>query len=89
MFHILIIYTVDVPNAGEKLKRYQLAVSSMAVSHTLFWCRLDYRTQEWDTDFRAYLKQLDSKKPLILCSDLNMAYQEIGTNRTALTLNHS
>ena len=56
----------------------ELAVSSMAVSDTLPWCRLDYHTQEWDTDFRANLKQLDSKKPLILC-----------TNRTAHTLKHS
>ena len=59
---------LDVPNPGEKLKRYYLAVSSMAVSDTLPWCRLDYHTQEWDTDFRANLKQLDSKKPLILCT---------------------
>ena len=65
------------PNPGEKLKRYYLAVSSMAVSDTLPWCRLDYHTQEWDTDFRANLKQLDSKKPLILCGDLNVAYQKI------------
>ncbi|CAJ0966752.1 unnamed protein product [Ranitomeya imitator] len=38
--------------------------------------RLDYR-QRWDVDFRAYLKGLDSKKPLILCGDLNVAHQEI------------
>lgn len=38
--------------------------------------RLDYR-QTWDEDFRAYLKSLDSKKPLILCGDLNVAHQEI------------
>ena len=39
--------------------------------------RLDYR-QEWDKDFRAYLKNLDSKKPLILCGDFNVAHNEIG-----------
>ncbi|KAG9487226.1 hypothetical protein GDO78_007219 [Eleutherodactylus coqui] len=38
--------------------------------------RLDYR-QRWDVDFRAYLKGLDAKKPLILCGDLNVAHQEI------------
>ncbi|XP_069465567.1 DNA repair nuclease/redox regulator APEX1 [Ambystoma mexicanum] len=38
--------------------------------------RLDYR-QKWDVDFRAYLKDLDDKKPLILCGDLNVAHQEI------------
>ena len=39
--------------------------------------RLDYR-QEWDRDFRAYLKGLDAKKPLILCGDLNVSHKEIG-----------
>jgi AP endonuclease-1 len=38
--------------------------------------RLDYR-QEWDEDFRAYLKGLDGKKPLILCGDLNVSHREI------------
>ena len=39
--------------------------------------RLAYR-QEWDVDFRAYLKALDAKKPLVLCGDLNVAHEEIG-----------
>ena len=38
--------------------------------------RLDYRMQ-WEDDFAAYLKQLDAKKPVILCGDLNVAHQEI------------
>ena len=38
--------------------------------------RLDYRMQ-WENDFRAYLQQLDSQKPVILCGDLNVAHQEI------------
>lgn len=38
--------------------------------------RLDYRMQ-WENDFRAYLQQLDSRKPVILCGDLNVAHQEI------------
>lgn len=40
--------------------------------------RLEYRTQEWDLDFRQYLKDLDAKKPVILCGDLNVAHLEIG-----------
>ena len=40
--------------------------------------RLDYRTKEWDEDFRNYLTDLDSKKPVILCGDLNVAHSEIG-----------
>ena len=38
--------------------------------------RLDYRMQ-WDDDFRAYLKGLDEKKPVIVCGDLNVAHKEI------------
>ncbi|WP_026895362.1 exodeoxyribonuclease III [Clostridiisalibacter paucivorans] len=38
--------------------------------------RLDYR-MDWEDVFRAYLKELDSKKPVILCGDLNVAHKEI------------
>lgn len=38
--------------------------------------RLDYRMQ-WETDFLNYIKQLDAKKPVILCGDLNVAHEEI------------
>ena len=38
--------------------------------------RLSYR-MEWEDEFRAYLKGLDGKKPVILCGDLNVAHQEI------------
>ena len=39
--------------------------------------RLDYRIKEWEPTFRDYIKQLDAKKPVILCGDLNVAHQEI------------
>ena len=38
--------------------------------------RLDYRMQ-WEDDFRSYLLELDKKKPVIVCGDLNVAHQEI------------
>ena len=38
--------------------------------------RLDYR-MTWEDDFRAYLQNLDEKKPVILCGDLNVAATEI------------
>lgn len=38
--------------------------------------RLDYRMQ-WEDDFRAYVKQLDVIKPVIICGDLNVAHEEI------------
>ena len=49
--------------------------------------RIDYRMQ-WEDDFRAYLQELDGKKPVVLCGDLNVAHQEIdlknpGPNRGA------
>ncbi|WP_299549751.1 exodeoxyribonuclease III [uncultured Helicobacter sp.] len=38
--------------------------------------RLEYR-MEWEDDFRAFLKNLESKKPVIVCGDLNVAHKEI------------
>ena len=38
--------------------------------------RLDYR-MNWEDEFKSYIKQLDSKKPIILCGDLNVAHKEI------------
>ena len=38
--------------------------------------RLDYR-MKWEDDFRNYLITLDSKKPVIVCGDLNVAHKEI------------
>ena len=38
--------------------------------------RLDHR-MKWEDGFRAYLKTLDEKKPVILCGDLNVAHKEI------------
>lgn len=38
--------------------------------------RLDYR-MKWEDDFRSYLKKLDSKKPVIVCGDFNVAHKEI------------
>ncbi|XP_055954604.1 exodeoxyribonuclease [Patella vulgata] len=39
--------------------------------------RLNYRTKEWDVDFIKYLKDLDAKKPVIMCGDLNVAHLDI------------
>ena len=38
--------------------------------------RLNYR-MVWEDAFRNYLKELEKKKPVILCGDLNVAHQEI------------
>ena len=38
--------------------------------------RLDYR-MKWEDDFRKYLEELNQKKPVVLCGDLNVAHNEI------------
>ncbi|QQZ59524.1 exodeoxyribonuclease III [Paenibacillus sonchi] len=38
--------------------------------------RLDYR-MEWEDRFRSYLQELDKRKPVLVCGDLNVAHQEI------------
>ena len=38
--------------------------------------RLSYR-MEWEKAFLSYIKELESKKPVIYCGDLNVAHQEI------------
>jgi exodeoxyribonuclease-3 len=38
--------------------------------------RLDYRTRQWEPAFRAYLKKLEKKKPVVVCGDLNVAHTE-------------
>ncbi|WP_022819779.1 exodeoxyribonuclease III [Fusobacterium russii] len=38
--------------------------------------RLDYR-MIWEDEFRNYLKTLETKKPVVVCGDLNVAHKEI------------
>ena len=38
--------------------------------------RLDYRMR-WEDDFRRYLQGLDSRKPVVVCGDMNVAHKEI------------
>ena len=38
--------------------------------------RLDYR-MVWEDEFRKYLKELEKKKPVVVCGDLNVAHKEI------------
>lgn len=38
--------------------------------------RIDYRMR-FEEDFRAYVKMLDKKKPVVICGDLNVAHNEI------------
>lgn len=38
--------------------------------------RLDYR-MKWEDEIRKYLLELNKKKPVIMCGDLNVAHEEI------------
>lgn len=38
--------------------------------------RLDYR-MNWEDAFRGFVKSLDSKKPVVVCGDMNVAHEEI------------
>ena len=42
--------------------------------------RIDHRLR-WDEAFREYLKELDRKKPVVACGDLNCAFQPIDLAR--------
>ena len=49
--------------------------------------RLDYR-MKWEDDFKTYLKNLDIKKPVILCGDLNVAHKEIDLKNPKNNINN-
>ena len=49
--------------------------------------RLDYR-MKWEDDFKAYLKDLNIKKHVILCGDLNVAHKEIDLKNPKNNINN-
>ncbi|GAA3959484.1 exodeoxyribonuclease III [Allohahella marinimesophila] len=48
--------------------------------------RLGYRTS-WDADFLAYIRQLETRKPILVCGDLNVAHQPIDLARPQANYN--
>ena len=44
--------------------------------------RIDHR-MKWDEAFRTFLSGLDSRKPVIICGDLNVAHKEIDLKNPA------
>tara|TARA_B110000285_G_scaffold193683_1_gene222862 strand:+ start:1107 stop:1871 length:765 start_codon:yes stop_codon:yes gene_type:complete len=50
--------------------------------------RLDYR-QKWDADLLSYAKNLEKKKPVIICGDLNVAHKDIDLARPKPNYNKS
>ncbi len=43
--------------------------------------RIPLRHQMWDPAFLAYVKHLETQKPVVFCGDLNVAHQEIDLAR--------
>ena len=43
--------------------------------------RLAYRHKKWDPRFLKYMKELEKKKPVIMCGDFNVAHKEIDLAR--------
>ena len=50
--------------------------------------RLEYRMQ-WEDAFRDHISRLASKKPVIICGDLNVAHQEIDIKNPASNKNNA
>ena len=44
--------------------------------------RIDHR-MKWDSEFRNYVSNLDKRKPVIICGDLNVAHNEIDLKNPA------
>lgn len=43
--------------------------------------RLGYRHEKWDPSFLEHVQELEKKKPVVFCGDLNVAHQEIDLAR--------
>ncbi len=43
--------------------------------------RLGLRAEKWDPEFLKYLKDLEKKKPVVVCGDFNAAHEEIDIAR--------
>ena len=50
--------------------------------------RLDYR-MTWEDALRNYLKELEKKKPVVMCGDLNVAHQEIDIKNAKPNMGHA
>ena len=50
--------------------------------------RLDYR-MAWEDAFLGYIRELDGRKPVIFCGDLNVAHTEMDIKNAKANENHS
>lgn len=50
--------------------------------------RVPLREKHWDPAFLAYCKQLEEKKPVVFCGDLNVAHTELDLARPKPNIGH-
>lgn len=50
--------------------------------------RLSYRL-EWEDEMRTYLTELDKKKPVVYCGDLNVAHEEVDIRNVKSNIGNS
>ena len=50
--------------------------------------RLDYR-MDWEDNLRNYLNELNKKKPVVMCGDLNVAHEEIDIKNPKPNIGHA
>ncbi|MBQ3242245.1 MAG: exodeoxyribonuclease III [Oscillospiraceae bacterium] len=50
--------------------------------------RLDYR-MEWEEEFLRFVKELDEKKPVLICGDMNVAHREIDLKNPKTNVNNA
>lgn len=51
--------------------------------------RLEFRKNVWDPALLAYMQELEKTKPVILCGDMNVAYEEIDLARPKQNVGHA
>lgn len=51
--------------------------------------RLEYRTKEWDKQFRGYIKKLQKHKYIVIAGDLNVANEDIDIHKPEVHRNKS
>ena len=63
------VLTVELPDM------YAVTVYTPNARHELV--RLPFREQAWDPAFLEHMRELDVRKPVVFCGDLNVAHREI------------
>lgn len=51
--------------------------------------RLEYRARSWSPAFLKYLKQLERRKPVVVCGDMNVAHKEVDLARPKANLRNA